>query len=43
MPLVAGGTAFMYNLTNGGKKITNLRLSGGVLTKIFTGVITIVG
>ena len=40
MPLVAGGTAFMYNLTNGGKKITNLRLSGGVLTKIFTGVIT---
>ena len=40
MPLVAGGTAFMYNLTNGGKQITNLRLSGAVLTKIFTGAIT---
>jgi phosphate ABC transporter phosphate-binding protein len=40
MPLVAGGTAFMYNLSSGGKSITNLRLSGSVLTKIFTGVIT---
>jgi phosphate ABC transporter phosphate-binding protein len=40
MPLVAGGTAFMYNLSSGGKAITNLRLSGTVLTKIFTGVIT---
>ena len=40
MPLVAGGTAFMYNLSSGGKSITNLRLSGEVLTKIFTGVIT---
>jgi phosphate ABC transporter phosphate-binding protein len=40
MPLVAGGTAFMYNLTAGSKRITNLRLSGVVLTKIFTGVIT---
>lgn len=40
MPLVAGGTAFMYNLSSGGKAITNLRLSGAVLTKIFTGVIT---
>jgi phosphate ABC transporter phosphate-binding protein len=40
MPIVAGGTAFMYNLTSGGKQITNLRLSGEVITKIFTGKIT---
>ena len=40
MPIVAGGTAMMYNLTSGGKQITNLRLSGEVITKIFTGVIT---
>lgn len=40
MPLVAGGTSFMYNLRAGGKPITNLRLSGEVVTKIFTGAIT---
>ncbi|PZF81277.1 phosphate ABC transporter substrate-binding protein, partial [Jiangella anatolica] len=40
MPIVAGGTSFMYNLTIGGQRVTNLRLSGEVLTKIFTGVIT---
>lgn len=40
MPIVAGGTAFMYNLTSGGKQVTNLRLSGDVVTKIFTGKIT---
>jgi len=40
MPLVAGGTSFMYNLQAGGKQITNLRLSGAVITKIFTGGIT---
>ncbi|MFC6356681.1 phosphate ABC transporter substrate-binding protein PstS [Luethyella okanaganae] len=40
MPIVAGGTAFMYNLVVGGNQITNLRLSGESLTKIFTGVIT---
>lgn len=40
MPIVAGGTAFMYNLKIGGKKVTNLRLSGEVVTKIFTGRIT---
>ncbi|MDM7855521.1 phosphate ABC transporter substrate-binding protein PstS [Cellulomonas alba] len=40
MPIVAGGTAFMYNLQVGGRRVTNLRLSGDVLTKIFTGVIT---
>ncbi|WP_382306410.1 phosphate ABC transporter substrate-binding protein PstS [Herbiconiux sp. UC225_62] len=40
MPIVAGGTAFMYNLQINGKRVTNLRLSGEVITKIFTGVIT---
>lgn len=40
MPIVAGGTAFMYNLVIGGKRVTNLRLSGEVITKIFTGAIT---
>ncbi|GAB3617122.1 hypothetical protein GCM10027416_16790 [Okibacterium endophyticum] len=40
MPIVAGGTAFMYNLVIGGKRVTNLRLSGEVITKIFTNVIT---
>lgn len=40
MPIVAGGTSFMYNLKIGGKRVTNLRLSGTVLTKIFTGKIT---
>ncbi|MBB5789014.1 phosphate ABC transporter substrate-binding protein PstS [Jiangella mangrovi] len=40
MPIVAGGTSFMYNLEIGGQQVTNLRLSGEVLTKIFTGVIT---
>jgi phosphate transport system substrate-binding protein len=40
MPIVAGGTAFMYNLKIGGKRVTNLRLSGETITKIFTGSIT---
>jgi phosphate ABC transporter phosphate-binding protein len=40
MPIVAGGTSFMYNLVIGGKKVTNLRLGGATLAKIFTGVIT---
>ncbi len=40
MPIVAGGTAFMYHLTIGGKRVTNLRLSGAVITRIFTGAIT---
>ncbi len=39
MPIVAGGTSFMYNLKIGGKLVTNLRLSGDNVTKIFTGVI----
>lgn len=40
MPIVAGGTSFMYNLKIGGVRVSNLRLSGAVITKIFTGVIT---
>lgn len=40
MPIVAGGTSFMYNLSVGNKQITELRLSGETLTKIFTGVVT---
>jgi phosphate transport system substrate-binding protein len=41
VPIVAGGTALMYNLVIGGNQVTNLRLSGPTLTKIFTGVITV--
>ncbi|WP_433385976.1 phosphate ABC transporter substrate-binding protein PstS [Actinoplanes sp. CA-142083] len=41
MPIVAGGTAFMYNLKIGANKVTNLRLSGDTLAKIFTNVITV--
>lgn len=37
MPIVAGGTAFMYNLKIGGKRVTNLRLSGQNIARIFTG------
>ncbi|MFF3845010.1 phosphate ABC transporter substrate-binding protein PstS [Streptomyces sp. NPDC002328] len=40
MPIVAGGTSFMYNLKINGKQVTNLRLSGDVIAKIFTGKIT---
>jgi phosphate transport system substrate-binding protein len=40
MPIVAGGTAFMYNLKIGNKRVTNLRLSGETIAKIFTQVIT---
>ena len=40
MPIVAGGTSFMYNLNIGGKRVTTLRLAGDTVTKIFTGVIT---
>ncbi len=40
MPIVAGGTSFMYNLKINGKRVTNLRLSGDTITKIFTGKIT---
>lgn len=40
MPIVAGGTSFMYNLKIGGKQVTNLRLSGANIAKIFSGQIT---
>ncbi|MGH3702563.1 MAG: phosphate ABC transporter substrate-binding protein PstS [Pseudonocardiaceae bacterium] len=40
MPIVAGGTAFMYNLKIGSKRVTNLRLSGETIAKIFTQQIT---
>ncbi|MEF9884973.1 phosphate ABC transporter substrate-binding protein PstS [Streptomyces sp. P9-A4] len=40
MPIVAGGTAFMYNLRISGRQVTNLRLSGPVLARIFTGRLT---
>ncbi|MGP2440930.1 phosphate ABC transporter substrate-binding protein PstS [Streptomyces sp. JW3] len=40
MPIVAGGTAFMYNLKINGRTVTNLRLSGATVAKIFTGAIT---
>ena len=40
IPVVAGGTAFMYNLQINGKRVTNLRLSPENVTKIFTGKIT---
>lgn len=41
MPIVAGGTAFMYNLKINGQQVRSLRLSGDTVTKIFTGVITV--
>jgi phosphate transport system substrate-binding protein len=40
MPIVAGGTSFMYNLKISGKRVTNLRLSGDTITRIFTGAIS---
>ncbi|WP_033293984.1 phosphate ABC transporter substrate-binding protein PstS [Amycolatopsis jejuensis] len=40
MPIVAGGTSFMYNLHIGGTRVTNLRLSGATIAGIFTGAIT---
>ena len=40
VPVTAGGTTFMYNLKIGNQRVTNLRLSGPNIAKIFTGVIT---
>lgn len=38
LPLVAGGTALMYNLNDtAGRRITNLQLSGPTIAAIFTG------
>jgi phosphate transport system substrate-binding protein len=40
IPDTAGGTAFMYHIEVAGHLITNLRLSGETIMKIFTGAIT---
>jgi phosphate transport system substrate-binding protein len=40
LPIVAGGTAFTYQLKVGGKLVRNLRLSGETIAKIFTGQIS---
>lgn len=39
VPIVAGGSSIAYNLKVGGVRVTNLRLSGAVVAKIFTGQI----
>ncbi|HKT04110.1 MAG TPA: substrate-binding domain-containing protein, partial [Rugosimonospora sp.] len=40
LPIVAGGTAFPYQIRVAGKMVTNLRLSGQTLAKIFANQIT---
>jgi phosphate ABC transporter permease subunit PstA/phosphate ABC transporter phosphate-binding protein len=40
IPDTAGGTTFMYNLKIGTRRVTNLRLSGENIAKIFTGTLT---
>ncbi|BBH16977.1 phosphate ABC transporter substrate-binding protein PstS [Nocardioides baekrokdamisoli] len=40
LPVVAGGTSFMYNLPVNGNQFQNLRLSQLALAKIFSGQIT---
>ena len=40
LPIVAGGTAFTYQLKIGNDLVRNLRLSGETLAKIFTNQIT---
>jgi ABC-type phosphate transport system substrate-binding protein len=40
VPAPASGVAFFYHLTVGGQPVTNLRLSGSTVMKIFTGQIT---
>jgi phosphate transport system substrate-binding protein len=40
LPVVAGGTALTYHITVGGHLVTNLRLSGETIAKIFTNQIT---
>ncbi|MEV6977613.1 substrate-binding domain-containing protein, partial [Kitasatospora sp. NPDC093806] len=40
VPITAGGTAFMYNLSIGGKQVRDLRLSPDTIVGIFTGKIT---
>jgi phosphate transport system substrate-binding protein len=40
LPIVAGGTALMYNLEVSGKRVTDLKMSGEIVTNIFSGQIT---
>jgi phosphate transport system substrate-binding protein len=40
LPIVGGGTAFPYNISVAGHRVTNLRLSGETVAKIFTNKIT---
>ncbi len=40
LPIVAGGTAFPYQIKVGGQLVRNLRLSGRTLAEIFTNKIT---
>ena len=40
LPIVAGGTAFTYQLKIGNELVRNLRLSGETIAKIFTNQIT---
>ncbi|MGI5507162.1 substrate-binding domain-containing protein [Lentzea sp. CA-135723] len=40
MPIVAGGTSFMYKITINGQLVRDLRLRGETIAKIFTGQIT---
>jgi phosphate ABC transporter phosphate-binding protein len=40
LPIVAGGTAFTYQILVSGKRVSNLRLSGTTLAKIFTNQIS---
>lgn len=40
LPIVAGGTAFTYHVTQAGKLMRDVRLSGETIAKIFTNQIT---
>ncbi|MHA7291870.1 substrate-binding domain-containing protein [Arthrobacter sp. MDT3-24] len=40
LPVVAGGTAFMYNLKAGSSRMTSLKLSQPAIAKVFTGQVT---
>jgi ABC-type phosphate transport system substrate-binding protein len=40
LPITAGGTSFPYNIVVGGHRVTNLRLSGLTIAKIFMNKIT---
>jgi phosphate transport system substrate-binding protein len=40
LPIVAGGTSLMYNISIGGHRVNNLHLDSATMTAMFTGVIT---